>query len=349
MGVALLHDLLSGRRSGVGPAAVRAILRAAEVPYAAAVAWRNHRYDTGRAVAHRVRAAVVSVGNLTVGGTGKTPMVAWIARRFAQRGSAVALVSRGYKQAVGGPNDEALELAQRLPDVPHVQHADRVAAAWEAIDRHGARVIVLDDGFQHRRLARDLDIVLLDASEPFGFGHLLPRGLLREPIASLARADLVVLSRSDMIEPAARDHIRGVVAEHAPRAGWIEAVHRPERLIGSDGRTEPLDHLRGRRVAALCGIGNPAGFRHTLGECGYDVAAFRELPDHFAYPPQAIEELARWAAGSGAEAVVVTHKDLVKLRAERLGGLPLWAVSIGLEITAGRAELEARLEGLMRI
>ena len=137
--------------------------------------------------ASSVEVPVISVGNLTLGGTGKTPMVEWIVRQLQKREKKVGIISRGYGSR-GGPNDEALELAWKLPSVPHVQNPDRVAAARRAIDEFGCDALVLDDAFQHRRIARDLDIVLLDALEPLGYEHVFPRGTLREPIEGLARA-----------------------------------------------------------------------------------------------------------------------------------------------------------------
>ena len=165
----------------------RGLLAAAEIPYAAAVRRRNQHYDRPDAC-QRVPVPVVSVGNLTLGGTGKTPMVEWLARWFQAQGVRVALVSRGYGSRAGRPNDEALELAQCLPGVPHVQNPDRVAAARQAIDAHQAQLILLDDGFQHRRLARDLDLVLVDALEPVGFGHVFPAAPCESPCRASAGA-----------------------------------------------------------------------------------------------------------------------------------------------------------------
>ena len=192
------RDLVSGRRRGAMAAALRGILAAAEVPYTWAVRWRNRRYDCGAKTVYRVDVPVISVGNLTLGGTGKTPMVEWIVRRFLAQGKKVGIISRGYG-AHGGPNDEARELAWKLPGVPHVQDPDRVAAARRAIGDFGCQVLVLDDAFQHRRIGRDLDIVLLDALEPLGYEHVFPRGTLREPVEGLARADVVALSRADLL------------------------------------------------------------------------------------------------------------------------------------------------------
>lgn len=324
-------------------------LRWAEIPYALAVRWHNARYDSGRAAMHHVPATVVSVGNLTLGGTGKTPMVEWLARWFLCRQRRVTLISRGYGAEAGQENDEARELRQKLPGVPHLQNPDRVAAAHQAIDQFDAQIILLDDAFQHRRLARDLDIVLLDALEPFGFGHVFPRGTLREPVAGLRRAQVVVLSRADILGPAEREAIRTQVLRYAPDAAWAEVTHAPRTLWAASGQTQPVESLRGQRVAAFCGLGNPAGFRHTLQACGCDVVAFREFPDHHRYGAADLDSLAAWASPLNVAAVVCTHKDLVKLPTDNLGPHPLWAVSIGVEFLAGQDAFEKRLTTLLTL
>jgi tetraacyldisaccharide 4'-kinase len=311
------------------------------------VKWRNRGFDRGRRRIERVNVPVISVGNLSLGGTGKTPLVEWLARWLRSRGVRVTLVSRGYGAEAGARNDEALELEERLPDVPHLQNPDRVAAARTAIEEFECQCIVLDDGFQHRRLARDLDLVLIDALEPFGFGHVFPRGTLREPLAGLARAQAVALSRADLVEVGEREQIKATVGRYAPRAVWLELAHAPRRLVSSAGQEQSLDGLRGRRVAAFCGIGNPAGFRRTLEGLGAALAEFREFPDHYAYRRADIDSLAAWGERLGAEALVCTAKDLVKLRVEQIGRLPLWSVAIELEIMTGQSELEALLEPLL--
>ena len=341
------RDLVSGRRRGFGATLVRAMLRGIELPYATAVAWRNWRYDTRRATVHRVRVPVICVGNLTLGGTGKTPLVKWIARRLQAKGRRVTIVSRGYAASrQDAANDEALELEQSLAGVPHVQNPDRVAAARRAMAEFGAQVILLDDGFQHRRLARDLDIVLLDALEPFGFEHVFPRGTLRESLVGLARAEVVVLSRCEVLDRPGRAEIRRRVAQLAPHAAWVETTPRADGLLSAAGLQRPLDALSGQRVAAFCGIGNPAGFRHTLEQAGLNVVAFREFADHHRYERQDVEQLDKWAARAKAQCAVCTHKDLVKLRVERLGAVPLWALGIELEFVAGLSGLEQKLDAL---
>ena len=341
------RDLVSGRRRGLAAGLARTGLGLLEFPYAIAIHWRNRRFDRPASF-ERVHVPVISVGNLTVGGTGKTPMVQWLATWFRRQGVRVALVSRGYGAEEGSRNDEALQLEQALPDVPHVQDANRVAASQMAIEEFQSQLIVLDDGFQHRRLHRDLDIVLLDALDPFGHSHLLPRGLLREPVASLRRAHIVALSRVDMISAEERARIRDVAVRYAPDAAWVETVHRPRRLLAADGSSRELDAFNGQTVAAFCGIGNPLAFEHTLRSCGYLIADVRHFPDHHAYDRQDVEGLADWAQSlSGVKGLVCTHKDLVKLGTATIGGVPLWALAIELEIVRGQDELEARLRTLL--
>lgn len=322
---------------------MRTLLRGAEVGYAAAMRWRNRRYDRGGINVERLSVPVISVGNITLGGTGKTPMVEWLARWYRARDVRVVLLSRGYGAEAGAVNDEALELEQRLPDVPHVQNRDRVAGAKMAIEEFESQLVILDDGFQHRRLGRDLDIVLIDALEPFGFEHVFPRGTLREPLCGLSRADVIALSRADAIDAEARKSIESRIRRYAPRATWIEVTHRPVGLINSEGRQEPLTIIAGKRVAAFCGIGNPAGFRHTLASCGAEIVAIREFPDHHAFMREDVEQLAAWVQSLSVDAVVCTAKDLVKLWMEWIGGRSLWALAIELQITGGHDEFERRL------
>ncbi len=258
----------------------------------------------------------------------------------------MAVVSRGYGATAGQPNDEARELQLSLPNVPHLQNPDRVAAARQAIAACGAQLIVLDDGFQHRRIGRDLDIVLLDALEPFGFGHVFPRGWLREPVEGLRRADVVVLSRADLLDAAGREALWQTIRRHAPQAVGAEVIHAPRRLISAAGAEMPLEAVRGQPVAAFCGIGNPAGFRHTLETCGCRLLGFRAFSDHHRYTPAELEQLSDWAKGLGASMLVCTGKDLVKLSADHFGDLPLWAVGIEIEFLSGRQSLQSRLERL---
>lgn len=342
---------MSGEATGPFPGLLRAALASLEPIYAAVVARKNHRFDSGQVQATDVGVPVVSVGNLTVGGTGKTPMVVWLAKWFQSHGVQVTIISRGYGTRDGQPNDEYREIAAQLPDVPHLQNPDRIAAAREALARQAKQVLILDDAFQHRRIARSFDLVLLDALDPFGGGRLLPRGLLREPIASLRRAHAVALSRADAITAEQRDEIRQQVHKLAPQAIWLELEHQPAALVDCEGQETSIDSgLRGKRIVALCGIGNPAGFFHTLTTCGAEIIAKREFPDHFAYPPAEVDRLEAWVRTiEDAEAAICTHKDLVKIPRRQLAQLPLWALRIEAAIRTGKAELETQLERLTAV
>ena len=339
-----IDALLSGRRRCPWASSLRALLRLAEFPYTTAVGWRNRAYDRGRRTIQTVGVPVISVGNITTGGTGKTPLVAWLASWFRSRGVRVGIVSRGYKSGRATANDEARELADRLPDVPHLQNPDRIAAAQQAVEKNGCELLILDDAFQHRRIHRDLDIVLLDALEPFGYGHLLPRGTLREPLAGLRRAHIIALSRANLVDENTRRAIQDIARRFAPDAAWIEVAHEPRELRSSTGEVAPLSSLAGRPLAAFCGIGNPAGFRRTLESCGLQVAGFREFADHHAYSPRDLVALAEWGDDiANAAAFVCTHKDLVKINAPRIGRWPLWALAIEMKLLVGEDELLAQL------
>ena len=345
--MSLLPDAASFRRladgSVRGPAATaaRACLAALAAPYAAAIAVRNAAYDAGALPARRAPVPVISIGNLTLGGTGKTPLVAWAARQLAAAGRRPAIVSRGYGAAAGRISDEAAELALLVPGAPHVADRDRVAGA-RAAAAAGADCVVLDDGFQHRRLARDLDIVAVDATDPFGCGRLFPRGLLREPLGGLARADAVVLTRADAVDAATRRDIRAALraaCRHRQPGVWAESQHRPVALRRWTADPLELETLRGRRVAAFAGIGNPAAFRATLTALGADVVDFHALADHHDYAATELATLAARARAARADVVVTTLKDLVKVRRDEFEGVPLAAVEIAIHVTAGEAEL----------
>jgi len=342
-----VYDLLSGKERGLRAAILRIALRVASLFYAIGVRSRNWAFDRGWKKTERAALPVVSLGNVTAGGTGKTPFAAFVARWFRQRGVRVCFISRGFAAPEQGTNDEALVLDALCPDVPHLQNPDRVAAARIAHQELDSQLIILDDGFQHRRLARDLDIVLIDATNPWGFGRYLPRGLLREPVASLKRADLVVLTRVDQVPRETIDAVRHEVTRRHSKCRIVEASFPPLRLINSAGTGAALESLSGRPIAAFCGIGNPPAFRASLEKLGWQVADARSYPDHHNYTRADIEDLGRWCRGLPINAVVCTQKDLVKIGLERLGERPLWAVEIGAKIVAGSEVLDACLQGVL--
>jgi tetraacyldisaccharide 4'-kinase len=338
--------IMSGQRKDPLAILLRGLLRIGEVPYRIGVARRNRAFDTGRTEIHHCGVPVISIGNLTTGGTGKTPLVCYVARYLRQQQLRVAIVSRGYGAEEGEENDEAAELSRSLPDVPHIQDPDRVAAARIAVEELESEVILMDDGFQHRRLHRDLDMVVIDATNPFGYDHLLPRGLLREPIASLTRAQCIVLSRSDLVDESTRQKIRATVTRYAPQAVFAEAIHEPSGLLTWPDQQEPAARLKGKRVALLCAIGNPDAFAATIHRCGAEIIATRNLPDHDEYSRTTVAAITEWLKSLNDESieVICTHKDLVKLQTDRLAGHRLSALLIDMTLVSNETPLQLCLD-----
>ncbi|NQT52572.1 tetraacyldisaccharide 4'-kinase [bacterium] len=343
-------EYMSGSRRGPGAALVRACLRLLSLPYGLATWVRDVLYRCGVLRSRTLSVPVVSVGNLTTGGTGKTPLVVWIARWLAAHGVVPAILSRGYGSTApdGSDTDEALLFRRFVPDVPHLTGSDRYASGQRAITDHGAQCLVLDDGFQHRQLARDLNIAVVDCLLPFGYGHLLPRGLLREPLSGLRRADLIVLSRCDLCSPAARAGIRERLAARCPATPVVESAHQPVRLTrhGSEHR-KPLAWMQGRKVLAFSALGNPEAFPRTLAPLGADVLEHRAFRDHHWYTDADLAALARDAAAAGAEALVTTEKDAVKIASFPAGGPPLMVLAVEFALIDGEGALTDALERLV--
>lgn len=323
------------------------LLRAPEALFRAVGALRRALYDRGLLPKARLTVPVVSVGNLSAGGTGKTPMVAWVARELAQRGRRVGLLSRGYGARAGEGNDEAALLAELLPGVPHVQDKDRARGGHALVQQHAVDAVVLDDGFQHRRLHRELDLVLLDATRPWGLAGrrdddapLLPRGLLREPPCALARADAIVLTRADQARDAELSELRRAVERHAPGKPLALAAHTPARLVSLDGEREELKALHGREVDVASGIGHPAAFEATLASLGARVRERRRFSDHHAFSAADLD-------GLGSRWLVVSAKDAVKLRPLAFAARAVVRVlEVELELLEGAPALAALLDAL---
>jgi tetraacyldisaccharide 4'-kinase len=325
------EDIVSGR-SGVLSSLVRGGLDVASKFYGIAVHWRNRSFDSGRQETQRVSVPVISVGNLTTGGTGKSPMVIELAGRLIKSGRRPAVVSRGYKSDSTGESDEIMMMRRALPELQCVVNVDRVAGANAAI-ANGADVILLDDGFQHRRLARDLDMVLIDATRPFGFGHLLPRGFLREPIENAKRADAIVLTRFDEVS----DHRRA------------ELLRMTKKLVGEDKvltcrhRSDSFESIReGEAVTVgpknhppaflVSGIANPDSFERTVREQSIEISGHQKYADHHAYSDGDAASICEEAARLGAHSIVTTAKDAPKL--DRLGAawtMPVFVCTVRID------------------
>lgn len=339
--------LIRGERTGMLAAVSKVGLRLGAIPYGWGVRLRNMAFDRGWKASAKAEVPVVSVGNLTLGGTGKTPCVEFLAQWFRLRDVQVAILSRGYG-ADRGPNDEAMVLEENCPDVPHLQGADRAALAKVAVEELESQLLILDDGFQHRRLKRDLDIVLIDATCPWGHGYLFPRGLLREPKQGLRRANVAMITRCGAVTAETIAAIRNEIERLAPGLAIVESDHRPAAWVQSSGERKPADAFRGQPVAAFCGLGNPEAFRRTLMDLGCSIAAWRTFPDHHPYTRDDIENLRTWARALPADTIVATtQKDLVKIRLDRIGDRELWALKIELSILAGADPLKQMLERVL--
>jgi len=319
-------------------------LRLAALPYEAVVRGRNAAYRSGLLRSYQPPVPVISIGNITAGGVGKTPFVETIVEWLSEAGRSPVIVSRGYGSR-GGDNDEAMLLRQNLPATPHLQNPDRVAAVQEAAAKGIGNVVVLDDGFQHRRLRRTVDIVLLDATDPFGGGRVLPAGFLREPVSGLARADAIVLTRAGMVDEETRTTIRQRVAREAPAAVWGEVDFRPTRWDKHGESATPLASLQSARVMAFCGIGNPEAFRGTLDRLGNSVVGFESFPDHHRYSSDDLTGLARLARQVEASALVATQKDAVKITRPDIEGIPFYSLRIATEFASGESELRQLVSG----
>ena len=359
--------------------------------YAAIVTLRNALYTRGIFQTRRLPCTVISVGNIVVGGTGKTPAVIAIAKQLQADGVRVAILLRGYKRqsrekitivtdgeqrfcTAAESGDEADMMARLLPGIPIIVGRHRYAAGQLAINRFKSEVLLLDDGFQHRQLHRDEDIVTVDATRPFGTGQFLPAGTLREPITALRRADIILLTRTDSIgrrdipvpktEPISTSRrdipvpktptiqtgraflqeeglhadIREELGKLVPNTPVLESVHRPTHLYrlsdAGDSEQLPLKWLSGKRLLAVCGIGNPNAFVTTLNHYTPETVELLAFPDHHVYTEADCQRIQRKMTQTGAACIVTTQKDeqkLVRFAEE----LPIAVLAVTLVITDG--------------
>lgn len=342
-----------------------ACLRPVSYAYGTAVSLRTALFAHGLVRSRRLPVPVLSVGNVSAGGSGKTPFVEMLATRLRERGQRVVIISRGYRGGSKKPTiisdgrglkceppvaaDEAYLLARHLPSVAVLTGADRYRVGEVALAHVDPSVIILDDGFQYLRLYRDLDIVLVDAVNPLGYGRLLPSGLLREPPEAFGRADIVVITHADAgrdLESAIR-----VVQQYAPVAPIAMAVHRPVSLIDvRRGERLGLEHLAGQRLLAVSGIASPRRFEATLVQLGACVVAHCVFPDHYRYCPADLEIINNAARKAAASMIVTTEKDMVKLTcldSTKVDAL-LYALSISLELVEGAEVLDSMLDRLAK-
>lgn len=333
VGHGLFRSAILEGRGGVAGAVVRAGAAAVEPLYAGAITLRNLAYDRGWLASRPLGRPVISVGNLSAGGTGKTPVVAMLAGMLRAHGHRPAVLLRGYARKPGEKADEQLELEASLgPDVPVHADADRVRGAASVLhDRPDTTCFLLDDGFQHRRATRDLDLVLVSATQGLCHGRVLPRGLLRERPSGLARAGVVLLTRADAVPTDALERLRSEVVRHLrPTTAVLTCRHAVTDIASSGGEVFPPEYARGRRWFVAVGTGDPAAVLTTFRTLGADIAGERIFPDHHAYTTADVDRLLALARVAGAEALACTAKDAVKLAPLLAGrGTPLFIPRVG--------------------
>ena len=323
---------MSGSSRDWRAAMLRAALRGCEPFYSTAVALRNRLFDAGIREVHRLSVPVVSIGNITTGGTGKTPMVGWLAEGLRRAGRRPAILSRGYRARGAEMGDELTMLDRQLNQdtqtaIPVRANPDRVAAGRELLGEHPeVDFILLDDAFQHRRIARDLDIVLISAANPFGFDHILPRGLLREPLSGLRRAGAILITHADQ-RPQDLQEIEDKIHRYAPAAPIYRAGHQQFGLREND-LDHPMEELADRKYFLVGGIANPESFSRQLERYGRALG-HRWFPDHHAYTSDDLQSLEQAARTAGAQILVTTEKDWVKIEplSTRLH-LAIWRVQM---------------------
>lgn len=358
--------VIEGRRTGTGPTALRGVLGSLSVLFHAAVQTRLWLYRQGILRNHLLGCQVLSVGNLTVGGTGKTPVVETLARELQRRGRKVAILSRGYKKtqptlgrrvsgfltgrrrsqeplvvsdgrrllldsATGG--DEPFMLASNLPDVAVIVGRDRVKSGRYAIQKLGCDTLILDDGFQYLRLKHRLDIALVDRTNPFGHGRLLPRGLLREPARNIRRAGFIFITKSN--GDGAED-LKAMLRRLNPDAEISECRHCPRHLQDVFTRErKPLEFLKGLDVAAISAIAAPKGFEDSLRSLGARVLNHNRFADHHRYSQQELIEAINRGLARGAKALITTEKDAVRFPYIERRDLPVYFLRVEIEMLSG--------------
>jgi tetraacyldisaccharide 4'-kinase len=341
---------------------VTAGLAALSLGYRGALRIRELAYRAGILRTGRLPCPVVSVGNLTLGGSGKTPTVELVVRTLQELGAVPAVVSRGYGRVTRGVHlvadregtraearaagDEPLLLAERLPGVTVVVGENRYEAGRLAVEQHGATALVLDDGFQHRSLAKDLEVVVVQGRVPWGNARVFPRGTLREPLTALGRAHVVVVTNP--AGPEAVEQVTATVRRFNASAAVIPGAYQLETALETQtGRRMRIAELAGRRLLAFAGLGSPQSFADTLDGAGIRRAALVEFPDHHWFTRSDLEELVRDARAAGAQGLVTTEKDWVRLRSLPAPPLPLWVLPIRLALASGHDVWHRLLAGVL--
>ena len=315
------RKLISGESSGLCAALLRFFLGIAAQVYRVVIALRNFLYSKRWLKIYRSNAAVISVGNITTGGTGKTPLVIRLCKLIISDSKIqisdpqCAILTRGYKMTQDSRpktqdyGDEPAILAESCPEAKVIVNPDRVAGADEAVSKFGAKVLIMDDGFQHRRLARDLDIVTIDGTLPFGYGRMLPAGLLREPVAALKRANAAVITRCDQATEAELCQLEDKLQQTNPQMVITRSIHAPVCAKSINNKEISLEELKSKKIFAFCGIGNPDAFLKTVKGLGVKILGLKVHNDHFHYTDDCLADIREEARRLNTDLILTTQKD----------------------------------------
>jgi tetraacyldisaccharide 4'-kinase len=357
---ARIHRIVSGQDRSPLAMLLRAATATVEPGYTLLVRLRNRSFDNRRRSAHDLGRPTISVGNITTGGTGKTPVVRWLAEQLRARGRRPAVLMRGYRANAAGISDEQQLLERSLnpashpmQPIPVIANPNRVAGAATALRAEPAvDTFILDDAFQHRQVSRQFDLVLINAADPFGGGRVLPRGLLREPLDGLARASAFLVTRASSASPTTLAEIKTQLAVHNRTAPIYQCDHVQTGLTRWPGGASLRMHsLIDSPIFAFCGLGDPLSFARQLEQSGGRLVGRRWFADHHIYSVQDLRHLQQKAANAGALRLVTTAKDWTKIApfAAELNPLPLLVVDVAVEFDPGDdqrllAQIEQRFQ-----
>ena len=335
-------SIMRNKRGGIFAFFVKAFLRVLSWVYALAVKIVDYGYTSGVRKKHKMSVPVISVGNITLGGTGKTPFTMMLADHFRAIGKSPAVLIRGYG------TDEKKMLRDELPDVPIFVGQDRARSAGKAV-ADGRDVLLLDDGFQHRRIMRDLDILMLDSASLMDEMFLFPRGTLREPLTSLERADILVLSKIDKLDKGQKEEVIDKLNKIVSGKPLITARHKPVFLSDVTGAGYPAENLSGQNVCVVSGIADPGYFSFMVSNLGATVARRLDYADHHNHSQKDIDRIYKAASGGNIDSIITTKKDYVKMRLLDLSRIEekLFILDIAMEIIEGKEDFLGRLDSVV--
>lgn len=344
------RKILAKQKSSSGERLLFGFLCFASVFYRFGIYIRGLLYKSGLKKSYKADKPVISIGNITTGGTGKTPLVIWVCNYLAEKKQKCGVLTRGYKAGKGIMTDEPAMLAKACKGTNVIIDADRVKGAARAVKESGCDVLVMDDGFQHIRLKRDINILTIDATCPFGFDRLLPAGLLREPLNAIKRADAVLLTRTDQADDDTIRKIEEKLSAIKKDMAIAKTVHRPLKVVCLKNEEFEISALKEKKVYAFCGIGNPNAFFKTLELSGIKTVAQRIYNDHYNFSEQDLRDIYEEARYLEADIILSSQKDWVKtalfwdINAEILFGY----LAIELLFTAGQDKIEQLINGIIQ-